>query len=137
MISYCVKNNTDKVHCEGRIPATLGELDAWMKTLPQPWTASREATLFTGWIYDHLKPHAAARKVAHPLLLSANAAAKKKNDRIDANKICDSLRCDFLPEYYMASVAIRERRCRWRGPTAVHHFSLVTLRRTIHSDSAD
>ena len=46
-----------------------------------------EATMFTGWIYDHLKPHAAAVKVAHTLMLRAIAAAKKKNDRIDANKI--------------------------------------------------
>jgi transposase len=68
-----------------------------------------EATMFTGWIYDHLQSHAAALKVAHPLMLRAIAAAKKKNDRIDANKICDCLRCDFLPESYMASTAIRER----------------------------
>ena len=69
-----------------------------------------EATLFTGWIYDHLKPHAAALKVAHPLMLRAIVLAKKKNDRVDSRKICDSLRCDFLPECYMASTAIRERR---------------------------
>jgi transposase len=69
-----------------------------------------EAPMFTGWIYDHLKSHAAALKVAHPLTLRAVAAAKKKNDRIAANKICDCLRCDFLPESYMASTAIRERR---------------------------
>lgn len=69
-----------------------------------------EATLFSGWIYDYLKPHAAALKVAHPLMLRAIAAAKKKNDRIDARKICDCLRCDFLPECYMASTEIRERR---------------------------
>ena len=43
-------------------------------------------------------------------MLRAIAAAKKKNDRIDASKICDCLRCDFLPECYMASTAIRERR---------------------------
>jgi hypothetical protein len=81
-----------------------------MKTLPQPWSAAMEATMFTGWIYDHLKPHAAALKVAHPMMLRAIAAAKKKNDRIDDNKICDCLRCDFLPECYMAPTAIRERR---------------------------
>jgi hypothetical protein len=69
-----------------------------------------EATMFSGWIYDQLKPHAAELKVAHPLMLRAIAAAKKKNDRIDANKICDCLRCDFLPECYMAPTAIRERR---------------------------
>jgi len=69
-----------------------------------------EATIFTGWIYDHLKPHAAAVKVAHPLMLRAIAASKKKNDRIDAGKLADCLRCDFLPECYMASTKIRERR---------------------------
>jgi Transposase len=51
-----------------------------------------------------------ALKVAHPLMLRAIAAAKKKNDRIDANKITDCLRCDFLPECYMASIEVRERR---------------------------
>jgi hypothetical protein len=34
--------------------------------------------------------------------LRAIAAAKKKNDRIDADKIADCLRCDFLPECHMA-----------------------------------
>ncbi len=37
-----------------------------------------------------------------PSLLRTIAAAKKKNDRIDTRKICDCLRCDFLPECYMA-----------------------------------
>jgi transposase len=109
-ISYCVKDLGGKVCAEGSIPATRFDLDHWMKTLPQPWSAAMEATMFTGWIYDHLKPHAAALKVAHPLMLRAIAAAKKKNDRIDASKICDCLRCDFLPECYMAPTAIRERR---------------------------
>src|SRR5258708_24010351 len=95
---------------EGSLPATRVDLDLWMKTLPHPWSGAMEATMFTGWIYDHLKPHAAAMKVAHPLMLRAIAAAKKKNDRIDANKIADCLRCDFLPECYMAATEIRERR---------------------------
>lgn len=109
-ISYCVKDVSGRVYVEGSIPATRFDLDRWMKTLPQPWTAAMEATVFTGWIYDHLQPHAAALKVAHPLMLRAIAAAKKKNDRIDAKKICDCLRCDFLPECYMAWTAMRERR---------------------------
>jgi transposase len=109
-ISYCVKDVSGRVHTEGTIPATRMDLDRWMAMLPEPWTAAMEATVFTGWIYDHLKPHAAALKVAHPLMLRAIATAKKKNDRIDANKIADCLRCDFLPESYMASTEIRERR---------------------------
>ncbi len=109
-ISYCVKDASGQVHQEGQIGATRWELDGWMKTLPQPWTVAMEATIFTGWIYDHLLPHAQQVKVAHPLMLRAIAAAKKKNDRIDAGKIADCLRCDFLPECHMASTAIRDRR---------------------------
>jgi transposase len=99
-ISYCVKDVSGQVYAQGTLAATRAELDHWMKTLPQPWTAAMEATIFTGWIYDHLLPHAAQVKVAHPLMLRAIAAAKKKNDRIDASKIADCLRCDFLPECY-------------------------------------
>ena len=109
-ISYCVKDSSGCIHSDGWIPATRHDLDCWMKNLPRPWSAAMEATMFTSWIYDHLKPHATALKVAHPLMLRAIAAAKKKNDRIDAHKICDCLRCDFLPECYMAPTAIRERR---------------------------
>jgi transposase len=69
-----------------------------------------EATIFTGWIYDHLLPHAEKVKVAHPLMLRAIAAAKKKSDTIDGGKIADCLRCDFLPECHMVSTEIRDRR---------------------------
>jgi transposase len=50
-------------------------------------------------------------------MLRAIAAAKRKNDRIDASKIADCLRCDFLPECHMASTEIRDRRrtLRYRG----------------------
>src|SRR5260370_594530 len=109
-ISYCVKESSGNIYAEASPPAPRFGLDFWMKTLPHPWSGAMEATMCSGWIYDHLKPHAAALKVAHPLMLRAIAAAKKKNDRIDANKICDCLRCDFLPECYMAPTAIRERR---------------------------
>ena len=109
-ISYCVKDASGQVHGEGKIGATRNDLDWWMKTLPQPWTVAMEATIFTGWIYDHLHPHASQVKVAHPVMLRAIALAKKKNDRIDAGKIADCLRCDFLPECDMASTAIRDRR---------------------------
>jgi len=98
------------VHREGKVGSTRHELDAWMATLPQPRTIAMEATIFTGWIYDHLQPHASAVKVAHPLMLRAIALAKKKNDKIDASKIADCLRCDFLPECHMASTEIRDRR---------------------------
>ena len=53
-ISYCVKDASGRVHQEGKLGATRCALDSWMRTLPQPWTVAMEATIFTGWIYDHL-----------------------------------------------------------------------------------
>jgi hypothetical protein len=81
---YCVKDGSGRIHAEGSISATRLELDHWMRSLPQPWSAAMEATMFTGWIYDHLRPHAAVLTVAHPLMLRAIAVAKKKNDPCDA-----------------------------------------------------
>jgi transposase len=109
-ISFCVKDAAGLVHQEGKIGSTRRELDVWIRTLPEPRMMAMEATIFTGWIYDHLLPHAEKVKVAHPLMLRAIAAAKKKNDRIDAAKIADCLRCDFLPECHMAATEIRDRR---------------------------
>jgi transposase len=109
-IAYCVKHGGGEIQTQGTVNATRAALDGWLKTLPQPWTAAMEATLFTGWIYDHLLPQAASLKVAHPYMLRAIAASKKKNDRVDAAKIADLLRCDLLPECYMAPVEMRERR---------------------------
>jgi len=47
-ISYCVKDSSGKIYAEGWIPATGFDLDRWMKTLPQPWSAAMEVTIFTG-----------------------------------------------------------------------------------------
>src|SRR3974390_2982387 len=109
-ISYCVKDAAGCVLQEGKIGSTRRELDMWVRTLPQPRMIAMEAPILTGWIYDHLLPHAEKAKVAHPLMLRAIEAAKRKNYRIDAAKIADCLPCDFLPECHMASTAIRDRR---------------------------
>ncbi len=42
-ISYCVKDGSGKVYAEGSLAATRLDLDHWMKTLPQPWSAAMEA----------------------------------------------------------------------------------------------
>jgi hypothetical protein len=54
-----------------QIGATRRDLDSWRKTRPQSWTVSMEATIFSGWIYDHLLPHAEQVKMAYPLMLRA------------------------------------------------------------------
>ncbi|MGH9632572.1 MAG: IS110 family transposase, partial [Bryobacteraceae bacterium] len=69
-----------------------------------------EATLFSGWIYDTLKPYATKLEMANPRELEAISKAKKKSDKIDAAKLADLLRCDLLPACYVAPPHIRELR---------------------------
>lgn len=109
-ISFCVKAQDGTILDQGTIVARRDTLLAWAKARPRPWIGAMEATLFTGWIYDLLKPLAQELKVAHPAMLKAIAASKKKNDQVDARTITDLLRCNLLPECYMAPSAIRDLR---------------------------
>ena len=109
-ISYCVKTQSGEIIREGSLPSSRSAVQQWQCSLPRPWTAAMEATLFTGWIYDLLKATGAQVKVADQSMLKAIAASKKKNDRVDARKIADMLRCDLLHESYMAPPEIRELR---------------------------
>jgi hypothetical protein len=59
-ISLCAKALDGTILEEGTIPALRNKLLAWAKARPLPWVGAMEATLFTGWIYDLLKPLAQA-----------------------------------------------------------------------------
>lgn len=110
IIAFCIKTVSGQVIKQGTVSATRKALNAWLEDLPQPWVVAMEATLFTGWIYDFLKPHAHEIQVAHPEMLKAITAAKKKNDRDDAEKITDLLRVNMIPVCYMAPAELRELR---------------------------
>ncbi len=109
-ISFCIKTADGTLVSRGQLAATRAALTAWAAALERPWVGALEATLFSGWIYDLLKPFARELQVAHPAMLKAIACGKKKNDRLDASKICDLLRCNLLPRCYMAPPAWRELR---------------------------
>jgi transposase len=91
IIAFCIKAANGELIERGKLAATRKSLSEWISRLPKPWTVAMEATLFTGWIYDSLKPHAHAIKVAHPEMLKAITAAEKKNDRCDTERTTDLL----------------------------------------------
>jgi transposase len=109
-IAYCIKTVSGKTVRQGVVSAERKALRQWLTELSGPWMGALEATIFTGWIYDFLKPHAVELKVAHPEMLKAITAAKKKNDRADAEKLADLLRVNLLPECIMMSEELRELR---------------------------
>ena len=55
-ISFCAKTQDGRILDEGTIPARRTDLSTWAKRRSRPWWGAMEATLFTGWVYDHLKP---------------------------------------------------------------------------------
>ena len=85
-ISYCVKTADGKIVEEGKLRATHQVLRAWAGKRLEPWHGAMEASLFSGWSYDTLKPFAGELQMGNPSMMKAIGAAKKKNDRLDARK---------------------------------------------------
>lgn len=109
-VSYCVKLADGTIVEEGKLPATHQALRRWAEKRRAPWHGAMEATLFSGWIYDALKPYAVQLQMGHPAMMKAIGASKKKSDQLDSRKIADLVRCDLLPACYVAPPEIRQLR---------------------------
>ena len=106
-ISYCVKTAAGQIVEEGRLEASRTALRSWAERRQQAWHGAMEATLFSAWIYDTLKPYAERLVMGHPAKMKAITAGKKKSDAIDARTIADLLRCDLFPTCYVLSPEMR------------------------------
>jgi transposase len=101
VIAYCVKTLDGGIVGEGKIAATRNALDQWVTTVPGPWHGGMEATLFSHWIFRHLKPHAARLEMGHPARMKAISAGKKKSDKLDARTLADLLRANLFPACFV------------------------------------
>ena len=70
-ISFCVKTAVGEIVEEGSLRAQRGALREWARARAQPWRGAMEATLFSGWIYDTLKPYGEQLEMAHPAKMKA------------------------------------------------------------------
>jgi len=104
-VSYCVKDAAGKIIEEGKLRATCQVLRQWAGDRTEPWHGAMEATLFSGWIYDTLKPFATVLEMGHPAMMKAIGASKKKNDKIDAPR---------QPTWCVATYCRRVMWRRWR-----------------------
>lgn len=109
-IVYCIMKADGTIVAKGTLRARLSDLEHWVQGLPQPWIGAMEATIFTHWIYEFLKPYAKELKVGHPARLKMMLAGKHKNDAKDARGMANLLRCGLFPEVYMVSREIYELR---------------------------
>src|ERR1700692_150185 len=105
-ISFCVKTAAGQIVEEDTLEAERTVLRRWAAARKRAWHGAMEATIFSAWIYDTLKPYAQQLSMGHP----AKMKGKNKSDQIDARMIADLLRCNLLPACYVLPPQLRDLR---------------------------
>lgn len=93
----------------GQVPNQEAALQSYFQQFRGPVQAAVEACSFWPAFRRAVGKRVEVRMV-HPQRVKAIAAAKLKNDRIDSATLAHLLRCDLLPEAWMADEATRELR---------------------------
>lgn len=109
-VAFCTKRADGELIARGSFSANRSGISQWAEAQTAPWIGAMEATLFTGFVYDVLRPYAVELHVGHPLQLKAISSAKHKSDDIDAETLSNLIRTDLFPECYMAPPEVRELR---------------------------
>lgn len=85
-------------------------LRAWLRGLPSPVDVAVEACSFWPAFHDAVAQQVRRVHLVHPQRVKAIASAKLKNDRVDSATLAHLLRCNLLPEAWLADRQTRERR---------------------------
>lgn len=102
VVAYCIKKSNGEKVDEGKLCSRPEVLHHWASNMNVPWIGGMEATMFSYWIYELLKPYSVELLVGNPMELEAITKSKKKSDRNDASRIADLLRGeDLFPSVYV------------------------------------
>ena len=85
-------------------------LRQWLRQLPGEVQVAVEACSFWPGFREAIESEVSQLRLVHPQRVKAIAAAKLKNDRVDSQTLAHLLRCDLLPQAWMADPATRELR---------------------------
>src|SRR5579863_8642478 len=94
----------------GAVANEPSKLRQWLRGLPGPIEVAVEACSFWPAFQEAIGDQVQAVHLVHPQRVKAIASAKLKNDRVDSSTLAHLLRCDLLPEAWMADRETRERR---------------------------
>jgi transposase len=119
--SLCILNaaggTVNQIQLNGPRSAVVDRL----RQLDQPFAICYEASCGYGHLYEALRPLAHHVAVAHPAKLRLIYGSKRKNDRVDAQKLAKLLLLDLVPPVHVPHVDVRA----WR--------SLIVLRQRVMS----
>jgi transposase len=124
-IAFCIKTADGKIVKEGTVRANRAALEEWVKSVPGPWVAGMETTMFSHWIYHHLKSLGVDVLMGHAARMKAITAGKNKSDKLDARTIADLLRANLFPTCYVISqeLGALRRQLRYRRLIVEQHVT--------------
>ena len=111
-----------------RLPNDAGGLTKFFAQLPPQTPVAIEASGTWWWLVDLLEQLGHQPVLSNPKQTKAIAAARLKNDRVDAERLAVLLRGDLLPTVWIPSTALREARELIR-----HRVQLVWVRGVIRN----
>jgi transposase len=106
-----------------RLANEVPRLEQFFAQLPTPSPVAIEASGTWWWLVDLLERLGHQPVLSNPKQTKAIAAARLKNDRVDAHRLALLLRGDLLPTVWIPPASLREARELVR-----HRISLVWLR---------
>jgi transposase len=105
-------------------------------TLPPGTPVAFEAAYGWGWLVELLEELELEPHLVHPSRCKAIAAARLKNDKVDAATLAQLLRADLLPEAWIAPQATRDLRALLRHRASLVRLS-TSLKNRVHAVLAD
>jgi transposase len=131
-----VVDQCGEVQVNRNVPNGVEPVLSVIGDLPLGTSVAFEAAYGWGWLVELLDAYGFEPHLVHPTRCKAIAAARLKNDKVDAATLAQLLRADLLPEAWIAPPPVRQLRALLR-----HRCQLVRLRtmlRTrIHAVLAD
>jgi transposase len=105
-------------------------------TLPPGTPVAFEAAYGWGWLVELLEELELEPHLVHPSRCKAIAAARLKNDKVDAATLAQLLRADLLPEAWIAPQGTRDLRALLRHRASLVRLS-TCLKNRVHAVLAD
>jgi len=109
--SLCVLDGNGQRITRKEVVGGWSKLGRAVEALPRPFSICFEASCGYGTLHERLSAVAERVVVAHPGQLGLIFRAKRKNDRVDAEKLAKLLFLDQVPQVHVPGVDVRQ----WRS----------------------
>jgi len=105
--SVCILDGNGNRVKQEMVKGSWQKLLAYFRKLLRPFVVCYEATCGYGYLYDALRRMSRRVVVAHPGQLRLIFRSKRKNDRIDAERLAKLLYLGEVPPVYVPSLSVR------------------------------